>query len=407
MKKTLESIPSIDQIDMEGQSVFMRLDLNVPIKDGVIQDDMRIHAAIPSLKYALGQRAKLIVASHLGRPRGPKDRKRLSLEPIAQRLNELLNVEVILVEEPGSDTPSVILRAWKRGQIILLENLRFDPGEMSNSDAFTRSLSENVDIYINDAFGVSHRAHSSVVGIPSKVKKSGLGFLVKKEIEVLDHLLHGAESPFALILGGAKVTDKIGVMNNLIDRVDLFVVGGAMAYTFLKAQNIPVGDSLVAKEKINVVRNFLSRLQVRGKKCLLPLDHVVTQSSMGGEAVEGSVKVVDFIEEGWRALDIGPKTVELFQESLGSMKTIFWNGPMGMFERPEFASGTMSLAEFLATRKEVFTVVGGGDSLAALKVSGYDKEMNHISTGGGASLEYLQGLSLPGIEALKKANRVH
>ena len=433
MIPTLKNIPSIEQMDMSDKSVFMRLDLNVPLKDGIIQDETRIQAALPSIKYALGQRAKLIIASHLGRPRSPEDHQKLSLEPIASRLSELLEVEVILIEEPSSDVPSSILRAWKPRQIILLENLRFAPGEEANDESFSRSLARNIDIYINDAFGASHRSHSSIVGLPPLVERSGVGFLMKKEIELLDRLLHTAEHPFALVVGGAKVMDKIGVMNNLIDKADVFIVGGAMAYTFLKAQAIPIGHSLVEREKISIVKDFLKRVQMRDKKCLFPIDHVVIPNSNGNtppptpptyvntnagvstnvetkksnstmETHNSPHKVVSTIEDGWKAVDIGPQTTKLFREGLTPMKTIFWNGPMGMFENHNFAHGTLSIAKCLA-HHEAFTFVGGGDSVAALNSSGYAQDIDHISTGGGASLEFLQGISLPGLEALRQANR--
>ena len=385
---------------MENKSVFMRLDLNVPMKDGVIQDETRIQAALSSIKYALDHKAKLVVASHLGRPQIPDDLQKLSMEPIARRLNELLGIEVILVEEPGSETPRAILKTWKHGQIILLENLRFDPRETKNSEDFTRTLCSYVDIYINDAFGVSHRAHSSVVGIPTEIKDSGVGFLMKKEIEILDWLMNDAEAPYVVILGGFKVSDKIGVMDRLIDKVDVFIIGGAMAYTFLKAKGVPVGASLVEEGKLSFVRKFLERMEARGKKFLLPMDHMVV-NEMESCRVTSGVE----IENGWKAVDIGPRTIELFQRELASMRTIFWNGPMGIFENSKFCAGTFAVAKSLASNKKALSVVGGGDSAAAAKASGYADEMTHISTGGGASLEYLQGLSLPGIDVLRKGSK--
>lgn len=393
-------LSSIEEIELENRSVFMRLDLNVPLKEGAIQDDTRIQAALPSIKYALDHKARLVVASHLGRPKGPEDRQKLSMEPIARRLNELLGIEVILVEEPGSEVSKAILKAWKSGQMILLENLRFDPGETKNSEDFTCALCSSMDVYINDAFGASHRAHSSVVGIPAQVEDVGMGFLMKKEMGVLDELINDSKSPFVAILGGAKVNDKVGVMDRLIDRVDAFMIGGAMAYTFLKVQGIPVGNSMVEVGKMSFVRKLLERIEARNKKIILPVDHVVVSrfEDVKSHRVTSGVE----IDEGWMAVDIGPQTIELFQKELASMKTIFWNGPMGVFEKPELRRGTFSIAEALAHNREAFSVVGGGDSVAAINVSGYADQIGYISTGGGASLEYLQGLPLPGIEALRK-----
>ena len=398
--QALKGIRSLEEIKIADKSVFMRLDLNVPIKDGIIQDDTRIQAALPSIKYALDHKSRLIVASHLGRPKTLEDRQKLSMEPIARKLNELLDVEVILIEEPGSETPKSILKTLKSKQIILLENLRFDPGEIANSEIFTRTICSYIDVYINDAFGASHRAHSSVVGIPTEIEDSGIGFLMKKEITALDKLINSAKPPFAAILGGSKVSDKIDVIDCLIDKVDVFIIGGAMAYTFLKAQGVSVGTSRVEMNKLNFVKKFFERIKTRGKKLLLPIDHIVIPSFNKIKSHRATSGVG--IEDKWIAVDIGPQTIELFQKELGLMKTVFWNGPMGVFEKPELCVGTFAVAESLANNKEAFSVVGGGDSAAALRASGYAHQMTHISTGGGASLEYLQGLPLPGLDALRR-----
>ena len=388
---TLQGICFLEDMEIENKCVFMRLDLNVPLKKGVIQDETRIQGALPSIRYALEHNARLIAASHLGRPK--LEDRQLSMEPLAKRLSEILDVEVILVEDLESETLQFILQTWKSGQIILLENLRFDPREMENNPEFTRILCRHVDIYINDAFGVSHRAHSSVVGIPTEIRESGIGFLMKKEIQSLDRLLYESKPPFGAVLGGAKVSDKVGVMDHLIDLVDVFLIGGAMAYTFLKAQGVSVGDSKVEREKINFVKRFLKRLQSRNKRCVLPIDHLVVSA-------QGTNQVRE-ITQGCKGVDIGPQTIKLFQENMDLMKTIFWNGPMGVFEEPEFSKGTFSVAKAMEDNKEAFCVVGGGDSVAAVKASGCSG-IDYISTGGGASLEYLQGVSLVGLEALRK-----
>lgn len=399
MKNTLAGIKSIEDFELKDKRVFLRLDLNVPIKNGVITDTTRIDAALPTIKYALDRRAKLVIASHLGRPETEKDRAKYSLEPVAQKLGESLGCEVILVEDPKSDAPKALLRGLKQNEMILLENLRFDPDETENGEDLSKVISQYTDIYINDAFGASHRAHSSIVGVPRFVHQKGLGFLMKKEIEMLDKLTQSPEAPFVTLLGGAKVSDKIGVIENLMERVDLFLVGGAMAYTFLAAQDVSIGRSRIEKEKIKYARDLVERMKARNKRILLPVDHKVVTSLDAPETLKTTPTLA--IDDGWLGVDIGPKTVELFRKEMARAKTVFWNGPMGIFETKAFSEGTFAIARVMSELTDATTIVGGGDSAAAIKASGYGDKVTHISTGGGASLEFLQGDKLPGVEALR------
>lgn len=393
----LKGIQLISDFDLQGQVVFLRLDLNVPLDKGMITDETRITASLPTIKYALEKGAKLIVASHLGRPKSPEDKK-YSMEPVAKRLGELLNVEVILIEEPGSDAVKHNLMGLKNNQLILLENLRFNEGETENTEAFAQELASGVQIYINDAFGASHRAHASIEALPRLIPKKGIGFLIEKEVKMLDKLLENPEKPYLAILGGSKVSDKMGVIENLIDKVDAFIIGGAMAYTFLKARGLPVGKSLVEAEKLNYAREMLARVEARNKSILLPVDHVCVPSFDSND----TLTTPDVgIPEDMMALDIGPKSIRNFEAAIASAKTVFWNGPMGVFERPAFQRGTFAIAEALA-KNPGFRIVGGGDSAAAAEASGFAEKMTHISTGGGASLEYLQGDKLPGLEVLRQ-----
>lgn len=401
--KSLRGIKSIEEFDLKDQRVFLRLDLNVPLKNGVIADDTRIQASLPTIRYALEKGAKLVLASHLGRPKGPEDRKKLSIEPVGERLSQLLNVEVTVVEDPASDLPKALLRGLKSDQIILLENLRFDKEEEANGENLAKAIAAYTDIYINDAFGASHRAHASVVGVPREVKKKGIGFLMKRELEMLDKILFGYESPFVTVLGGAKVSDKIGVIENLIDRVDTFLIGGAMAYTFLSALGHAVGKSLIEKDKLKFAKELIDRVQARNKRLLLPVDHVVVKDL--NQPLEAKTTSGVAIEDLWMGVDIGPLTIAQYRNELARARTIFWNGPMGVFETKEYSKGTFAIAEAMASATEAITIVGGGDSAAAVNASGVADKMTHISTGGGASLEYLQGDKLPGIEAVREKLR--
>lgn len=398
----LRGIKTIEDFDLKDKRVFIRVDFNVPMeeKNGVqvITDDNRIRASLPTIRFAMEQGAKIVLASHLGRPESADDKK-FSLEPVAARLGDLLKAEVMLIDDPTSDAPKGLLPGLRPNQLIMLENLRFIAGETKNAREFALQMAAYTDIYINDAFGASHRAHASIEALPQAIEKKGIGFLIKKEIEMLDVLLHEPKTPYMVILGGAKVSDKIPVIENMLDKVDQFFVGGAMAYTFLAAKGLPVGNSRVEKDKLNFAREMIKRLDARGKKILLPLDHVIANDFLAPSEIKTTGDAA--IPDGYMGMDIGPKTRELFRKELQNAKTVFWNGPMGVFERPEFAKGSFGIAETLSQLTESLTIVGGGDSAAAAEMSGYAGQMSHISTGGGASLEYLQGDKLPGLEVLR------
>jgi phosphoglycerate kinase len=400
----LKGIKTIEELNITEKKVFIRLDLNVPMKDGPkgreITDDTRIRGAIPTIKYALERKARIVLASHLGRPKGkPEDREKFSLAPVGQRLSELLNVDVILFEDPNGEGIKGLLSSLSEKKVLLLENTRFAAGEEKNSMEMAANLASFTEVYINDAFGAIHRAHCTVSALPSLVKEKGVGFLIEKEITWLDKLLHNPQKPFMAILGGAKVSDKMGVIENLMEKVDSFVIGGAMAYTFLAAQDIHIGKSLVEKDKIHLAQDLLKRFKNRGKKLILPVDHIVASELKTGVATQTTPTAA--IPDGLMGLDIGPKTINLIREEVRNAKIIFWNGPMGAFETKPFEKGTFAVAQFLA-QSEAITVVGGGDSVTAVEEAGVAADMSHISTGGGASLEYLEGRKMPGLEVLRQ-----
>tara|TARA_B100000749_G_scaffold280896_1_gene280640 strand:- start:7446 stop:8672 length:1227 start_codon:yes stop_codon:yes gene_type:complete len=401
----LSDIPFVESLALKGKNVFIRVDFNVPIVDGQITDDSRIQGALETIRYVRDQGAKVILGSHFGRPKTEEDRKKLSLEPVAQRLQELLDCEVVLVEEPLSEAPKALLKTLREHQVLMLENLRFFAGETKNEKGLVEAISAYTDVYINDAFGASHRAHSSIVGLPATVSQKAMGFLMKKELEALNGILSGAESPYVAVLGGAKVSDKITIIKDLMNKVDGFIIGGAMAYTFLKAQGNNVGTSLVEKEQIQFAKKMIEGMEAREKKLLLPVDHVVAPRF---DAVADEVKTTDsvVVPEGFMGLDIGPQTIKTYAEYLGQAKTIFWNGPMGVFENELFNKGTFAVAEAIA-KSEAVSIVGGGDSASAARESGFSKDFTHISTGGGASLEYLQGVPMPGLLALQGKFKDH
>ena len=391
-------IRTVDQIDLKGKQVFIRVDFNVPQDEkNNITDDTRILLSLPTIRFVSEAGGKVILASHLGRPKGKKDPK-FSLAPVAVRLSQLLGKKVALAADCIGEEVQKQIGGMKEGEILLLENLRFHPEEEKNDEAFSKALASLCDIYVNDAFGAAHRAHASTDGMARFVKIVAAGFLMVKEIESLEKVLVNPQKPYVAILGGAKVSDKIGVIQNLLDKVNTLLIGGGMAYTFLKAEGFQVGKSLVEEDQIGFSLNLLSK--AKGKiKFLLPSDHIAAER-MDVQAKREIVKN-DKIPSGWVCLDIGPETVKTFSEEIQSAKTIVWNGPMGVFEMEPFSQGTFAIAKAIAN-SSAFSVVGGGDSVAAVNQAGVADRISHISTGGGASLEFLEGKKLPGIEALRR-----
>jgi phosphoglycerate kinase len=397
---------SIRDLDLAHKHVFMRVDFNVPLsEDGSeITDDTRIKETLPTIEYALRHKAKLILASHLGRPKGKVNLK-YSLRPVVDRLRTLLDhrlgeqTNVAFAPDCMGDIAKELARQLESGQVLLLENLRFHPEEEANDPAFAKKLASLCELYVNDAFGSAHRAHASTEGITHFVKQSAAGLLMEKELTYLGKALEDPAKPFVAILGGAKVSDKIDVIDNLLGKVDALLIGGGMAYTFLKAKGQEVGKSLLEADKIDVAKEALAKAKARGVRFLLPVDHVLADKFAAG----AQTKI--FEGEGpfpadWMALDIGPKTVALFEKEVDGAATIVWNGPMGVFEMPAFAKGTTAIAKAVAANKSAISIIGGGDSVAAVKQAGVADQIKHISTGGGASLEFLEGKKLPGVEAL-------
>jgi phosphoglycerate kinase len=390
---------SIRDLDLAGRRVFIRVDFNVPLENGVVTDDTRIRASVPTIRYALERGATAILASHLGRPKGQVNPK-YSLKPVAPKVAELLGRPVSFAPDCIGDTAKSVVDDVQRagGGVVLLENLRFHPEEENNDAAFARQLASLTDLYVNDAFGAAHRAHASVEAITHVVGKAAAGLLMEKELEYLGRVLASPHRPFVAILGGAKVSDKLEVIQNFLARVDRLIIGGAMAYTFLKSRGLPVGRSLVEDDKIDVARDIEATAKTGGLQIGLPVDHVVAAKIEAGEPSE--TLDVDDPKIGDRmGLDIGPKTIGLYADLIRDAKTVVWNGPMGVFEVPEFAKGTKAVAEAVASVSGT-TIVGGGDSIAAVNQAGVAARITHISTGGGASLEFLGGRTLPGVEAL-------
>lgn len=396
---TLDRITPIRELPIESKRLFVRVDFNVPLEDGKITDDARIVEALPTIKHAMERGARVILASHLGRPKKGPDPK-LSLEPCGARLAELLAVEVHMPEDCIGDAAKKVVFDLRAGQVCLLENLRFHPEEEKDDETFAQKLSELCDVYVSDAFGAVHRAHASVHGLPKIMKERGCGFLLEKEIAALGKIVTQPEKPFVAVLGGAKVSDKIDVLESLLEKVDVLVIGGAMANTFLAAKGANLQKSKIEDDKLPLARTILEKAEAKKVEVALPIDVIVAQSL---EAAEGKVADVGAIPEGHMALDIGPMSIEKFERTLGKAKSVFWNGPMGLFEKEPFSKGTFAIAHALAN-STAFTVIGGGDSAAAVKEAGADvaKKIKHISTGGGASLELIEGKKLPGIEVLRR-----
>ena len=390
---------NIDNIDVKGKKVLVRCDFNVPVQNGEITDDNRIRAALPTIKKLMEKGGRVILCSHMGKPKG-EVKKELSLYPVAQRLTQLLGKEVVFAPDDNvvGENAKRAVSNMNDGDVVLLENTRFRPEETKNEDNFSKELASLADIFVNDAFGSSHRAHCSTVGVTKFVKESAVGYLMEKEIEYLGNAVNNPVRPFAAILGGAKVADKINVINNLLDKVDILIIGGGMAYTFLKAQGYNVGNSILDAERVPYASDMIKKAAEKGVKLLLPVDTVIVQEFKN----DTPFKTVDAdkIPDGWEGVDIGEKTRELFASALKDAKTVVWNGPMGVFEFSNFAAGTVAVAKALSQLNDAVTIIGGGDSAAAVNQLGFGDKMSHISTGGGASLEFLEGKELPGVAAV-------
>src|SRR5207253_5372925 len=390
----------ITDLDLRGKRVFIRVDFNVPLKDGVVADDTRIRESLPTLRLAIQKGGRIVLASHLGRPKGGPDPK-YSLLPVAKRLEELIGRPVRFSSDCVGPVPESKSKSLAEGGILLLENVRFHPEEEKNDEAFSKQLAALSDgRFVSDAFGSAHRAHASVVGITRFVQQSAAGLLMEKELKYLGDAVSNPARPFVAILGGAKVSDKIEVVENLMKIADAMLIGGGMAYTFLKAEGQPIGKSLVEDDKLDLAKRLRSEAQQKKFALLLPVDHVVGAEFKADTATK--TVSVSATPEGWMGLDIGPKTVETYRQKIASAKTIVWNGPMGVFEMPAFAKGTLEVAKAVAaaTGSGATSIVGGGDCVAAVHQSGVAGKISHISTGGGASLEFLGGRKLPGVEAL-------
>ena len=396
---------TVEDLPLEGQKVLMRVDFNVPIKDGVVGDDNRIVAALPTIKYVIDHGGRAILFSHLGRVKKEEDKPGLSMRPVAERLSNLLNKPVTFVPVTEGKQLEDAIDNMKNGDVLLVQNTRYEDvkdgeyvkRESGNDPELGKYWASLGDVFVNDAFGTAHRKHASNVGIATnKPGKAAAGYLMEKEIKFLGDAVDNPERPFVAILGGAKVSDKIGVIDNLLDKADKIIIGGGMAYTFYAAKGIKVGNSLVEKDKIDVAKEILDKA---GDKLVLPIDNVVADKFNN----DADTKVVEGdIDDGWMALDIGPKSIEEFENVLKDAKTVVWNGPMGVFEMPNFAKGTLEIGKFLGTLTDATTIVGGGDSTAAVKQLGVADKLTHISTGGGASLTYLEGKTLPGIAAISE-----
>ncbi|WP_346916144.1 phosphoglycerate kinase [Clostridium sp.] len=389
---------SLEDINVKGKKVLVRCDFNVPIVEGKITDENRLLGAIPTIEYLVNHNAKVILCSHLGKPKG-EPKPELSLSPVAARLSELLNKDIIFAADDNvvGDKSKSAISGMNDGDIVLLQNTRYRKEETKNEENYSKELASLCDLFVNDAFGTAHRAHCSTVGVTEFVEESVCGYLIQKELKFLGEAIENAEKPFTAILGGSKVSDKINVINNLLDKVDNLLIGGAMAYTFLKAKEYKIGISRVEEDKIDYALEMMAKAKEKGVKLYLPVDHVVaTEFDKNAATV---ITKDENIQDGYMALDIGPKTRELYAEVIGNSKTIIWNGPMGVFEFENFNKGTIAVGKAMANCDGI-TIIGGGDSAAAVNIFGLGDKMTHISTGGGASLEFLEGKELPGIVAL-------
>ena len=397
-KKTLKDL------DVKGKKVLVRVDFNVPIKDGVITDDNRIIAALPTLKYILENGGKVIAFSHLGKVKAEEDKVSKTLAPVAKRLEEVLGKPVKFIPETRGAKLEAAINELKDGEILMFENTRFEDldgkKESKNDPELGKYWASLGDVFVNDAFGTAHRAHASNVGIASNLKESAVGFLVEKEIDFIGGAVDNPVRPLVAILGGAKVSDKIGVIENLLDKADKVIIGGGMMFTFLKAQGKNTGSSLLEEDKVELAKSLIEKAKTKGVELVLPIDTVVAKEFKND--TEFKTVSVDDIEDGWMGLDIGEKSIALFKEKLNGAKTVVWNGPMGVFEMPNFAKGTIGDCEAIANLSDAKTIIGGGDSAAAAIQLGYAEKFSHISTGGGASLEYLEGKELPGVAAISE-----
>jgi len=389
---------SVDDINVKGQRVLVRCDFNVPLQDGKITDENRLVAALPTIKKLIADGGKVILCSHLGKPKG-EAKPELSLAPVAVRLSELLGQEVKFAADANvvGENAKAAVAAMKDGDVVLLENTRYRAEETKNGEEFSKELASLCDVFVNDAFGTAHRAHCSNVGVTKFVDTAVVGYLMQKEIDFLGNAVNNPERPFVAILGGSKVSSKISVINNLLDKVDTLIIGGGMAYTFMAAEGKKVGNSLLEEDYIEYAKDMVKKAEEKGVKLLIPADNVCADAFSNDANTKVVAKDQD-IEDGWEGLDIGPKSQEVFCDALKDAKTVVWNGPMGCFEMPKFAEGTMAVAKALA-ELDATTIIGGGDSAAAVNILGYGDKMTHISTGGGASLEFLEGKELPGVAA--------
>lgn len=390
---------TIEDINVAGKKVLVRCDFNVPLQDGVITDENRLVGALPTIKYLIAQGAKVILCSHLGKPKG-EPKPELSLAPVAKRLSEMLGQEVVFAADANvvGENAKAAVSNMKDGDVVLLENTRYRKEETKNEENFSKELASLAEIFVNDAFGTAHRAHCSTVGAGQFLEERACGYLIQKELKFLGEAVANPVRPFTAILGGAKVSDKINVINQLLDKVDNLIIGGGMAYTFLKSQGYEIGDSLLEADKVDYAKEMIEKAEAKGVKLYLPVDFKTADRF----AVDAEVAITEDqnIADGYQGLDIGPKTVEKFVDVVNNSKTIVWNGPMGVFEFEAFAGGTLAIAKAMAALEDATTVIGGGDSAAAVNQLGFGDKMTHVSTGGGASLEFLEGKELPGIAAL-------